>query len=436
MRFILLAILTTILTTCSTQEADFKSIVISGITPKDTQYLLIGGDTLKIDNNTFKDTILIKENVYDYIQLSNWKWPRLIYLDRSKSLKIDFSGDVIKVSGDKLNNFLLNSENILNLYSLRWDMKEEIFRNTITSELSTNFDIIDSVLLNSGIDNKIIKELKAIEKLKVAHRTANFISFQERKENFINRNIYEFIDGIDLNNERLEKQENNRNFQYYYLLDKVSDDVPDSIYPFAVIDTVNKYSTINSIRRMIITSTVKSSFYSEEVDHRKLISEYQDNFGNLSEDDDLFILKEKIQRLKPGNTAPSIGELENVSGELTTIEDFNDKNILITVWGTWCPYCKEELPALKELINKYSDNFTSLGISLDEDKDKWKTYIKENNWKGIHLNDPIRNSVFKSNYLVNGTNVHLLINKDGTIVSSKTLKPSFKELEELISMME
>ena len=324
MRFILLAILTTILTTCSTQEADFKSIVISGITPKDTQYLLIGGDTLKIDNNTFKDTILIKENVYDYIQLSNWKWPRLIYLDRSKSLKIDFSGDVIKVSGDKLNNFLLNSENILNLYSLRWDMKEEIFRNTITSELSTNFDIIDSVLLNSGIDNKIIKELKAIEKLKVAHRTANFISFQERKENFINRNIYEFIDGIDLNNERLEKQENNRNFQYYYLLDKVSDDVPDSIYPFAVIDTVNKYSTINSIRRMIITSTVKSSFYSEEVDHRKLISEYQDNFGNLSEDDDLFILKEKIQRLKPGNTAPSIGELENVSGELTTIEDFND----------------------------------------------------------------------------------------------------------------
>jgi len=436
MRFILLAILTTILTTCSTQEADFKSIVISGITPKDTQYLLIGGDTLKIDNNTFKDTILIKENVYDYIQLSNWKWPRLIYLDRSKSLKIDFSGDVIKVSGDKLNNFLLNSENILNLYSLRWDMKEEIFRNTITSELSTNFDIIDSVLLNSGIDNKIIKELKAIEKLKVAHRTANFISFQERKENFINRNIYEFIDGIDLNNERLEKQENNRNFQYYYLLDKVSDDVPDSIYPFAVIDTVNKYSTINSIRRMIITSTVKSSFYSEEVDHRKLISEYQDNFGNLSEDDDLFILKEKIQRLKPGNTAPSIGELENVSGELTTIEDFNDKNILITVWGTWCPYCKEELPALKELINKYSDNFTSLGISLDEDKDKWKTYIKENNWKGIHLNDPIRNSVFKSNYLVNGTNVHILINKYGTIVSSKTLKPSSKELEELISMME
>ena len=94
------------------------------------------------------------------------------------------------------------------------------------------------------------------------------------------------------------------------------------------------------------------------------------------------------------------------------------------------------MPALKELINKYSDNFTSVGISLDEDKDKWKTYIKENNWKGIHLNDPIRNSVFKSNYLVNGTNVHILINKYGTIVSSKTLKPSSKELEELISMME
>ena len=277
--------------------------------------------------------------------------------------------------GDVLNNYLLNIDSLLIPYSLRWDMKEEIFRETLKSELAANFQKIDRLFLNQSVSNKQVDELKQIEKLKVAHRTANFISIQEKKGQKNDRNIYDLKNGINLNNKRLAKQINNRNFQYYFLLDKVSKNLPDSIYPFAAIDTVNKYSDIESIRRMIITSVLKSSFYNEQVNHNKLMTRFESDFGKLEKDDELLKTYNRIQSLKPGNLAPSIGELEDTNGKIITLEDFRGTNILVTIWGTWCPYCKEELPYIKQLINNYGDKFTSVGISLDKDKSKWKNYI-------------------------------------------------------------
>jgi len=424
-----------LIVSCEVSNKQFNSIIISGQASSDVEYLIIKDDTIDVNDGHFIDSIEVTENQYDYIQLSTWKWPNLIYLDKARDLKINFTKGDANAAGDTLNTFLLNSDSILQPYSLRWDMNEDTFRNAITTELSINFEIIDSVLLDSGLSDQLKEELKSIEKYKVAHRTANFISFQERQGNAIDRNIYEFIKPLNLNDKRLEKQENNRNFQYYYLLDKVGDEVPDSIYPFAVIDTVNKYSSLSSIREMIIFSTVRSSFYSEEVDHHKLLTAYETNFGKSENYDELQSLYDKTQKLKPGNQAPSIGELESINEDSFTIDDLRGQNVLLTVWGTWCPYCKEELPSIKNLIDKHGTKFKSVGISFDKDEEKWKDYLEDADWKGIHLIDPNRRSTFKSNYMVSGTNVHLLIDKNGTILSTKGMKPSSKELEALIKKL-
>jgi len=434
MRFLLFLGFLLFLISCSIEE-ESDLFILSGKTGNETGFIIFGKDTIGINNGEFTDSIQLKASQYEYIQLNTWKWPKLIYAEKKKNLNIDFSKARIKVEGDILNSYLLNIDSILIPYSLRWDMEEEIFRKTLKSELTANFKKIDSLFLNQPLSEDQIDELKQIEKLKVAHRTANFISFQQRNEINIDRNIYDFLNDVNLNNNRLEKQVNNRNFQHYYLLDKVSEELPDSLYPFAAIDTVNKYSHIESIRKMIISSVVKSSFYSEDVNHDKLLATFENNFGKLEKDDELLMIYDRIQSLKPGNSAPSIGELEGFNGKLTTIEDLRGTNILITVWGTWCPYCKEELPYIKELVNKYESKLQVVAISLDSDKSKWKNYIKEHDWDGIHLIDSKRNSTLKSNYLIGGTNIHVLIDKNGILMSSRGMKPSSSELENLIKRL-
>ena len=422
-----------LLVSCSTEQERYL-LILSGQVEDETKFVLFGKDTIRINEGNFIDTLKLQENYYDYIQLSNWKWPKLIYVEKGGKLEIDFTNK-IAAKNDVINTFLLNIDSLLIPYTLSWSMEEEIFRKTLKSELDTNFQRIDDYFLNQSILENQIIELKQIEKLKVAHRTANFISFQEKNGLIIDRDIYDFVQDVDLNNIRLEKQINNRNFQYYYLLDKVSVELPDSIYPFAAIDTVNKYSNVESIRKMIISSIVKAGFYDENVNHEELMASYKTNFGELKKDDKLLNIYSRINALKPKNDAPDFGELEDKNGKYVSLEDLRGSNILITVWGTWCPYCKEELPFLQKLRNKYVDKIQFVGISLDTDKVKWIEYIEQNNWGGLHLIDSERNSTFKSNYLINGTNIHILIDREGRIISSRGMKPSTNGLEDMIKQL-
>lgn len=54
--------------------------------------------------------------------------------------------------------------------------------------------------------------------------------------------------------------------------------------------------------------------------------------------------------------------------------DFKDykakKAVLIDVFATWCPPCIEELPILKELREKYKDDFEIVSVLFEKDKPK------------------------------------------------------------------
>ena len=47
--------------------------------------------------------------------------------------------------------------------------------------------------------------------------------------------------------------------------------------------------------------------------------------------------------------------------------DFKGKAMVITFFATWCPPCRQEVPTLITLQNKYAEkNFTVLAISVDQ----------------------------------------------------------------------
>ncbi len=55
------------------------------------------------------------------------------------------------------------------------------------------------------------------------------------------------------------------------------------------------------------------------------------------------------------------------------------KVVLLDFWATWCPPCRESVPALVKLHHEFADRpFQIVGVSADRDEDDWKSFIKSN----------------------------------------------------------
>jgi len=71
-----------------------------------------------------------------------------------------------------------------------------------------------------------------------------------------------------------------------------------------------------------------------------------------------------------GNTlrpAPDFS-LTDLSGHPLHLSDYRGKVVILDFWATWCEPCKEEIPHLIDLRNRYSaQGVEVLGISMDDD---------------------------------------------------------------------
>jgi cytochrome c biogenesis protein CcmG, thiol:disulfide interchange protein DsbE len=53
-------------------------------------------------------------------------------------------------------------------------------------------------------------------------------------------------------------------------------------------------------------------------------------------------------------SAPEL-TLMDTQGFSRSLMDYRGQVVLVNLWATWCPPCKEEMPALQSLYNKYRD---------------------------------------------------------------------------------
>lgn len=87
----------------------------------------------------------------------------------------------------------------------------------------------------------------------------------------------------------------------------------------------------------------------------------------------------QIEKVNEGKTAPFFS-LPNQKGEkITRLDKFRDKYILINFWASWCEDCDSTNTELRKIKTKYKKNkeFGILGISLDINKEAWKSKIKQ-----------------------------------------------------------
>ncbi|MEE9613704.1 MAG: TlpA disulfide reductase family protein [Thermodesulfobacteriota bacterium] len=60
-----------------------------------------------------------------------------------------------------------------------------------------------------------------------------------------------------------------------------------------------------------------------------------------------------IERIGPSDAPPF--SIRGVDGKKVTLDDFKGKVVFLNFWATWCPPCKEELPAMEALHKKLAD---------------------------------------------------------------------------------
>lgn len=132
-------------------------------------------------------------------------------------------------------------------------------------------------------------------------------------------------------------------------------------------------------------------------------------------------IQEKINKLKQtavGSMAPDFTQM-GIDDKPIKLSDFKGKYVLVDFWASWCGPCRGENPNVVAAYNQYKDKgFTILGVSLDNDKTKWKEAVEKDQLTWSHVSDlkGWQNEV-AGLYLIRSIPQNVLIDPQGKIVA-------------------
>nr|WP_288808473.1 TlpA disulfide reductase family protein [uncultured Sphingobacterium sp.] len=122
----------------------------------------------------------------------------------------------------------------------------------------------------------------------------------------------------------------------------------------------------------------------------------------------------------------------DINGKKTSLADLKGKVVLIDMWATWCGPCRAEESHWEKLNEEFNGKPVAfVGVSVDQDKPKWDSYVKEKKLKGIQLHAGSDNELSNA-YKVNSIPRYLLIDKAGNLITADSPRPSDPKLKTLL----
>ena len=124
-----------------------------------------------------------------------------------------------------------------------------------------------------------------------------------------------------------------------------------------------------------------------------------------------------VDMIKKGESIPAFS-LKDRSDVLRTQEEFAGKYLVLDFWATWCPDCRADVPAMKELYAKYGDKATFVGISFDTDPEKLDAYLSENGIEWLQLSNFVtkKESTVAADFRVKWIPSMYLVGPDGKVI--------------------
>ena len=88
---------------------------------------------------------------------------------------------------------------------------------------------------------------------------------------------------------------------------------------------------------------------------------------------------ETVAAPQQGFIAPDF-ELPNSTGKTVKLSDLRGQAVLVNLWATWCPPCREEMQSIEKVYNEYKDQgFVVLAVNMtyQDDTQKIPAFVAE-----------------------------------------------------------
>ena len=118
----------------------------------------------------------------------------------------------------------------------------------------------------------------------------------------------------------------------------------------------------------------------------------------------------EIQAYNPPVQAPPL-DLLDLDGNRKPLTEYRGRVVLVSFWGTWCPPCVEEMPAIQRLQGQLSDRpFSVLAVNVSEGRNRVAAFVERNDIRFTVLLDSEGEAsrawqvrVFPTSYLIDAS---------------------------------
>ena len=136
--------------------------------------------------------------------------------------------------------------------------------------------------------------------------------------------------------------------------------------------------------------------------------------------------------VKVNYPAPKL-RLTDIHGTSSSLADLRGRVVLVNLWATWCPPCKEEMPALQDFYTKHkNDGFTIVAVNDGDPTSDVLQFVKDYELTFPVWLDPTyigTEQAFKTLNLPSS----YVINREGSIVLSWVGGINKKNLEKYVT---
>jgi peroxiredoxin len=108
-------------------------------------------------------------------------------------------------------------------------------------------------------------------------------------------------------------------------------------------------------------------------------------------------------------------KLKDIRGQSVSLGSLRDRPVLLVFGTTWCPYCREEIPRIKEVYRQgRQKNLEILNIYINESEDKVSAFAMKYELPYPVLLD--KDGQVAESYLVRGVPTMVLVDRQGKIL--------------------
>ncbi|MCL5022496.1 MAG: TlpA family protein disulfide reductase [Nitrospirae bacterium] len=132
--------------------------------------------------------------------------------------------------------------------------------------------------------------------------------------------------------------------------------------------------------------------------------------------------KAALPRAITGLNAPELA-VSDVTGKPLSLSDLKGSVVFVNFWATWCDPCREEMPSLQKLYNRFRDQkgFRMVTILYRDDYGKAAEYLKKNGFDFPVFVDNRRTTA--RSYGVTGVPETYIVDKNG-VLKDKVIGPA------------